>query len=64
MPGRPGDPERTNNFDLGDSSSTLLRNTAGYRFNTQDNNDCDAGPRRLHVDGDSFAGRRSQTEPQ
>ncbi len=29
--------DRINNFDTGDSDPTLLRNTAGYRFNVRDN---------------------------
>jgi len=40
-------PEAINNFDVGDSDRTLLRNTAGYRFNVQSNNDRDAVTSRL-----------------
>ena len=42
-------PDRINNFDTGDSDRDLLRNTAGYRFNAQDNGDRDAStqPPRL-----------------
>ncbi len=40
-------PERINNFDAGDSDRDLLRNTAGYRFNVQNNGDRDAVTNRL-----------------
>ncbi|HZO57257.1 MAG TPA: TonB-dependent receptor [Bryobacteraceae bacterium] len=30
-------PDKINNFNLGDSSGALLRNTAGYRFNARNN---------------------------
>ena len=40
-------PEAINNFDVGDSDRTLLRNTAGYRFNAQNNSDRDAVTSRL-----------------
>ena len=40
-------PENINNFDLGDSSSGLLRNTAGYRFNTRDDRTRDNATARI-----------------
>ena len=40
-------PENINNFDVGDSDLTLLRNTAGFRFNAQNNSDRDALTSRL-----------------
>ncbi len=40
-------PDQINNFDTGDSDRDLLRNTAGYRFNTQNNGDRDASLSRL-----------------
>jgi urease beta subunit len=40
-------PEQINNFDVGDSDSELLRNTAGYRYLAQNNEDRDASTNRF-----------------
>ena len=40
-------PEAINNFDVGDSDPTLLRNTAGHQFNVRSNKDRDAVTNRL-----------------
>ncbi len=41
------DPAQINNYDVGDSDSELLRNTAGYRYLSQDNQDRDASTNHL-----------------
>ncbi len=40
-------PENINNFEVGDSDASLLRNTAGYRFNVRDNTTRDNVTARL-----------------
>ena len=40
-------PENINNFEVGDSDPSLLRNAAGYRFNVRDDGDRDAALTRL-----------------
>ena len=41
------DGDNINNFDVGDSDRTLLRNTAGYRFNIKNDSDRDAVTNRV-----------------
>ena len=47
--GRIPGPGQINNFDVGDSDRDLLRNTAGYRFLAQSNEDRDATTTRLDM---------------
>ena len=57
-------PENINNLDAGDSDPTLLRNTAGYRFNARDNSDRDAVTSRvdyIHSDRHFLSGTYQYT---
>ena len=56
--------ENINNLDVGDSDPTLLRNTAGYRFNARDNSNRDAVTNRvdyIHSDRHFLSGTYQYT---
>ena len=61
------DGDDINNFDVGDSDRTLLRNTAGYRFNIKNDSDRDAVTNRVDYilsDRHLFSGTYQYTRDQ